>query len=56
MKLWGYGAKFYADTTDAEIAGGSGDTGTQYPLDAPDTAIMGFDIMSNLKRRPRRTE
>ena len=49
VKLWGYGAKLYAVTTDAEIAAVAVQQGVR--LDAPGTEILGFDIISNLKRR-----
>ena len=54
VKLWGYGAKLYAYTSQSEIDAnkpGLGIPQQSVRLAAPGTAIYGFDIISNLKRR-----
>ena len=56
MKLWGYGAKLYSFTSDAELAAdkpGLGIPKQALRLAAPGTAIYGFDLYSNVKKRMR---
>ena len=59
VKLWGYGAKLYSFTSDAELAAdkpGLGIPKQALRLAAPGTAIYGFDLYSNVKKRCTATE
>jgi polygalacturonase len=51
VRLWGYGATLYATVRDADVAAGKGRSGLAIRLEAPDTAVYGLTILSNLRTR-----